>query len=187
MQTTVHLAVPHLINHVTPDPWITNLMIAVFVVWGADFFADKIPGVKGFQRAPQIIALLLVAVSFDTLSDVKLISSLRDLFIKLIESWGAGEWLWNIGTGGVALVIAALYALRYMGLSFGEKLNFLPNKGAENIFWDGIGFGLAIFAGSVLAPWLADAMEFLRYSLFAIFQVLIFGTLNLLGKVGFTA
>ncbi|QQG51189.1 MAG: hypothetical protein HZB75_01640 [Candidatus Saccharibacteria bacterium] len=144
-------APPHLFEPVEVDPWMIQFGLALVGVILLDMWADKIPGVKGINRLPQILVLVTTAAAVSTLQDTKLIGSLSDRLGELANELGTGlSVTWNISGVVITLALAIGLGLKYMK--------------SEKLFWDGLIFGLAMTVMATLVPWVGDALEIWRYS-----------------------
>lgn len=144
-------APPHLFESVEVPPWMVQFGIALIGVILLDMWADKIPGVKGINRLPQILVLVTTATAVSTLQDTKLIGSLSDRLGELADELGTGlSAAWNITGVIITVAVAIGLGLKYMK--------------SEKLFWDGLIFGLAMTVMATLVPWVADALEIWRYS-----------------------
>lgn len=145
-------APPHLFDPSDAKPWMVQFGIALIGVILLDMWADKIPGVRGINRLPQILVLITTAAAVSTLQDTKLIGSLSNRLGELANELGTGlSAAWNITGVIVTLAVAVGLGLRYMN--------------SEKLFWDGLIFGLAMTVMATLVPWVADGLEIWRYSI----------------------
>ncbi|MDN5274842.1 MAG: hypothetical protein JWP06_743 [Candidatus Saccharibacteria bacterium] len=145
-------APPHLFKAVVVPPWMTQFGLALLGVVLFDMWADKIPGVKGINRLPQILTLIMTATAVSTLQDTKLIGSLSHRLAELADKLGGAlSATWNITGIVVAGIVAFIFALKYMN--------------SEKLFWDGLIFGLVMTVAATLVPWIGNALEVWRYSM----------------------
>lgn len=149
--TGVVIAAPHLFEPVAMPEWMQAFVIAVFGVVMMDAWADKIPGVKGINRLPQTLVLVSAATAVSTLLDTDALGSISDRLGELSNNIAAAlSGLWNIGGAVVAGVALFFLARRYMS--------------SEKLLMDGVWFGLAATGSATLIPWIAEALEFWRFS-----------------------